>query len=96
MSQISRNDSATTDTSMSTSGSTTILSTSSSESNTVSINHNAARIRSGFHYLSRDLILSPSSEAKSYNIYIDDSDTIKSLKEIKLKQYGQSAGLRRR
>ncbi|CAI4062727.1 hypothetical protein N7582_002204 [Saccharomyces uvarum] len=72
MSQISRNDSATTDTSMSTSGSTTILSTSSSESNTVSINQQRARIRSGSLFIEGSH-LSPSSEAKSYNIYIDDS-----------------------
>ncbi|CAI4063289.1 hypothetical protein SUVZ_07G2810 [Saccharomyces uvarum] len=77
MSQISRNDSATTDTSMSTSGSTTVLSTSSSENNTVSTNQQRARIRSGSLFIEG----SQSSEAKSYNIYIDDSKYNKILKE---------------
>ncbi|KOG99539.1 Bud9p [Saccharomyces eubayanus] len=72
MSQISRNDSATTDTSISTSGSTTVLSTSSSDKDTVSINQQRARIRSGSLFVEGSH-LSPSSETKSYNIYIDDT-----------------------
>ncbi|CAI4062203.1 Bud9p SKDI_07G2960 [Saccharomyces kudriavzevii IFO 1802] len=80
MSQISKNASTTTNNSTSTSGSAAVSSATLPESNSQSFDQPHRRRRSGSLFIERSHP-SPSMEAESYNVYIDDSKYGELLKE---------------